>query len=75
MIESHGFGYIVIDGKRHTSDVMAKGRRPPRSIDFASPARYNGTGAGEACMRFGPRFGSALKWLIPGMGVKRWLLL
>ena len=26
-------------------------------------------------MRFGPRFGSALKWLIPGMGVKRWLLL
>ena len=26
-------------------------------------------------MRFRPRFGSALKWLIPGMGVKRWLLL
>jgi uncharacterized cofD-like protein len=26
-------------------------------------------------MRFGPRFGSSLKWLIPGMGVKRWLLL
>lgn len=26
-------------------------------------------------MRFRPRFGSSLKWLIPGMGVKRWLLL
>lgn len=26
-------------------------------------------------MRFGPRFGSSLKWLVPGMGVKRWLLL
>jgi len=26
-------------------------------------------------MRFNPRFGSSLKWLIPGMGVKRWLLL
>jgi uncharacterized cofD-like protein len=26
-------------------------------------------------MRLGPRFGSSLKWLIPGMGVKRWLLL
>jgi uncharacterized cofD-like protein len=26
-------------------------------------------------MRVGPRFGSSLKWLIPGMGVKRWLLL
>lgn len=26
-------------------------------------------------MRFRPRFGSSFKWLIPGMGVKRWLLL
>jgi uncharacterized cofD-like protein len=26
-------------------------------------------------MRFRPKFGSTLKWLIPGMGVKRWLLL
>ena len=26
-------------------------------------------------MRFSPKFGSTLKWLIPGMGVKRWLLL
>lgn len=26
-------------------------------------------------MRFRPKFGSSLKWLIPGMGVKRWLLL
>jgi uncharacterized cofD-like protein len=26
-------------------------------------------------MRFRPRFGSSLKWLVPGMGVKRWLLL
>jgi len=26
-------------------------------------------------MHFDPRFGSGLKWLIPGMGVKRWLLL
>jgi uncharacterized cofD-like protein len=26
-------------------------------------------------MRFRPNFGSSLKWLIPGMGIKRWLLL
>jgi len=26
-------------------------------------------------MRFRPKVGSSLKWLIPGMGVKRWLLL
>lgn len=26
-------------------------------------------------MRFRPKFGSSFKWLIPGMGVKRWLLL